>query len=136
MNYLHAHPHATRVLLASVFAVALLAAMSAAAAAEPVASDQLVPGWQSDARPLYKVDIQRSTGRDKWYVPANLARGDYVLIRRTGDKAEVIGHRFTVDAGFVDQYIFLEPGEGTDVEAVPVRDVRATKTQPGPAELR
>ena len=125
MNSLHNHPHANRVLLASLATLALLLVMSAAAAAEPVTSEQFAPGWQSDAHPLFRMGIQSRTGRDKWYVPAILPRGDYVLIKRTGDKAEVIDYRFSVISGNAKQYLFLDPGVGVggDVEAVPLRDV-------------
>ena len=125
MNNLHTHPHANRVLLATVAALALLVVMSAAAAAEPVTSEQFAPGWQSDAHPLIKIGFQSRTGRDKWYVPAILRRGDYVLINRTGDKAELIDYRFTVSSDAAQQYLFLEPGFSGDVEAMPARDVPA-----------
>jgi len=136
MNYLHDHPHASRVLLAALAAMALLVAMSAAAAAEPVTSDQFAPGWQADARPLYLVGMQSRTGRDKYYVPAILPRGEYVLIRRTGDKAEVINYRFSVPSGNVKQYLFVEPGIDGSVEAVPLRDVPGLKPEPGAAAMR
>ncbi|HEY9024408.1 MAG TPA: hypothetical protein VIP05_08915 [Burkholderiaceae bacterium] len=136
MNYLHDHPHATRVLLASLAAMALLVAMSAAAAAEPLTSDQFAPGWQADAHPLYRVGMQPQTGRDKYYVPAILPRGDYVLIKRNGDKAELIDYRFTVRSDNAKQYIFVDPGMGGSVEAVPIRDVPALKPEPGAAALR
>ena len=124
MNSLHAHPHANRVLLATLAAVALLVAMSAAAASEPVTSDRFAPGWQHDARPLFKVGIQRGTGRDKWYVPAILPRGDYVLIKRVGDdKAELVDYRFSVTSDTAKQYVFLEPGVTGDIQAMPVRDL-------------
>jgi hypothetical protein len=132
MNSLHAHPHANRVLLATLAAIALLLAMSAAAAAEPITSDQFAPGWQDDARPLFMAGFQRGTGRDKWYVPAILPRGDYVLIKRTGDKAELIDHRFSVTSDNAKQYVFLEPGAG-NVEAIPVRDVPSLMSAPAAA---
>jgi opacity protein-like surface antigen len=136
MNYLHAHPHATRVLLASVAALALLAAMSAAAASEPVTSDQFAPGWQSHARPLINMGFSRRGDQDRYYVPQTLPRGDYVLIKRNGDKAELInGYRFTVTSSNADQYIYLTPGYG-EVEAVPIDDVPGLKARLGPAPLR
>jgi len=136
MNYLHDHPHATRVLLASLAAMALLVAMSAAAAAEPLTSDQFAPGWQADAHPLYRVGMQPQTGRDKYYVPAILPRGDYVLIKRNGDKAELIDYRFTVRSDNAKQYIFVDPGMGGSVEAVPIRDVPSLRPLPGAAAMR
>ena len=135
MNYLHDHPHASRVLLAALAAMALLVAMSAAAAAEPVTSDQFAPGWQADARPLYLVGMQPQTGRDKYYVPAILPRGEYVLIRRTGDKAELMDYRFSVTSDNAKQYLFLEPGYAGSVEAVPVRDVPSLRARPGQASM-
>jgi len=123
MNYLHDHPHASRVLLAALAAMALLVAMSAAAASEPVTSEQFAPGWQAHARPLYRVGMQHMTGRDKYYVPSILPRGDYVLIKRIGDKAVLLDYRFSVTSENAEQYLFLDPVLGGDIEAVPVRDV-------------
>jgi hypothetical protein len=82
--------------------------------------------------------MQPQTGRDKYYVPAILPRGDYVLIKRTGDKAELIdgGYRFSVTSDNAKQYIFLDPGFAGSVEAVPLRDVPSLKAQPGAAFLR
>jgi len=137
MNSLNAHPHATRFLIGTLAVIALLAAMSAAAAAEPVTSDQFTPGWQSHARPLFNKGFTRFGNRDKYYVPALLPRGDYVVVGRSGDKVEVIdGYRFTVGSGNADQYIFLTPGY-TDVQAVPIDDVPALKASlaPPPAPL-
>jgi len=135
MNYLHDHPHASRVLLVSLAAMALLVAMSAAAAAEPITSDQFAPGWQADARPLYRVGIQHVTGRDKYYVPAILPRGDYVVIKRQGDKAEVVDYRFSVTSVNAQQYLFLDPGYGGSLEALPLRDVPSL-AQPHKSGLR
>jgi opacity protein-like surface antigen len=135
MNYLHDHPHASRVLLAALAAMALLVALSAAAAAEPVTSDQFAPGWQADARPLYLVGMQSRTGRDKYYVPAILPRGEYVLIRRTGDKAELMDYRFSVTSDNAKQYLFLDPGYAGSVEAVPLRDVPSLRPRPGAAAM-
>jgi hypothetical protein len=65
--------------------------------------------------------------RNKWYVPAILPRGDYVLIKRTGDTAELIdGNRFSVTSDNAKQYLFIEPGSG-DVQALPVADVPVLK---------
>jgi len=136
MNYLHDHPHASRVLLAALAAMALLVAMSAAAAAEPVTSDQFAPGWKADARPLYHVGIQPQTGRDKYYVPAILPRGEYVLIKRTGDKAELMDYRFAVTSDNARQYLYLDPAGDGSIEAVPVRDVPSLRRQPGAAAMR
>ena len=73
--------------------------------------------------------MARIVDRDKWYVPAILPRGEYVLVQRTGDKAELIdGYRFTVKGGNADQYLYLMPGYG-NVEAVPVADVPTLKAQ-------
>jgi len=136
MNSLNAHPHATRFLIGTLALIALLAAMSAAAASEPVTSDQFAPGWQSRARPLINMGFSRFGDRDRYYVPNLLPRGDYVLVARTGDKAEVInGYRFTVRSGFADQYIFLSPGY-MDVEALPIEDVLTLKASMAPTPLR
>ena len=129
MNSLHATPHTARLVLGTLAALALLAAMSAAAASTPLSSDQFAPGWQDHARPLYNVGKAQIVDRDKWYVPAILPRGEYVLVQRTGDKAEVIdGYRFTVKGGNADTYLYLTPGYG-NVEALPVADVPQLKAQ-------
>jgi hypothetical protein len=129
MNSLHATPHTARLVLGTLAALALLAAMSAAAAGTPLSSDQFAPGWQDHARPLYNVGKAQIVDRDKWYVPAILPRGEYVLVQRTGDKAEVIdGYRFTVKGGNADTYLYLTPGYG-NVEALPVADVPQLKAQ-------
>jgi hypothetical protein len=136
MNYLHDHPHASRVLLASLAALALLVVMSAAAAAQPITSDQFAPGWESHARPLINMGISRFGARDRYYLPRILPRGDYVLVRRTADgKAEVIdGYRFQIRGDDAEQYIFLTPGSG-EVEAIPIDDVPGLKARLGPAPL-
>ena len=129
MNSLHATPHNARLVLGTLAVLALLAAMSAAAASTPLSSDQFAPGWQDHARPLYNVGKAQVVDRDKWYVPAILPRGEYVLVQRTGDKAEVIdGYRFTVKGGNADTYLYLTPGYG-NVEALPVADVPQLKAQ-------
>jgi hypothetical protein len=131
MKSLHAPYNVTFLVLGALVALALLAATSAAAASTPVTGDQFAPGWQAHAKPLIHVGMSRVPGRDKWYVPAILPRGEYVLVKREGDKAEVInGYRFTVTTGNSNQYMYLVPGYG-DVEAVPVADVLSLK--PGPS---
>ena len=105
-------------------------------AATPVTSEQFAPGWQDHARSLVNLGVVPTLSRTKWYVPAILPRGDYVLVTRTGDKAELIeGYRFTVGVGNVDQYLFLTPGY-SDVQALPIDDVPALKASPGAAALR
>jgi hypothetical protein len=127
MNSLHATSHTARIVLGTLTALVLMAAMSAAAASTPITSDQFAPGWQEHARPLINMGMTRVVDRDKWRVPGILPRGEYVLVRRNGDKAEVIdGYRFRVDGGFVEQYLYLVPGSG-DVEALPIADVPALK---------
>ena len=123
MKSLHAIPPAARLVLGALTAVVLLSAMSAVAASAPITSDQFASGWQTHARGLINMGPTRIVDRDKWLVPGVLARGDYVLIRRTGDTAELIdGNRFTVSSNSARQYLFLMPGQGV-VQALPVEDV-------------
>lgn len=127
MNSLHATPHTARLVLGTLTALILLAAMSAVAASAPITSDQFAPGWQAHARPLINMGNTHVVDRDKWYVPAILPRGEYVLVRRNGDQAEVIdGYRFTVKGNIERQYLYLMPGSG-NVEALPIEDVPALK---------
>ena len=131
MNSLHATPHATRLVLGTLTALILLAAMSAVAASTPVTSDQFAPGWQQHTRALINVGMAHRVQRDKWYVPALLPRGEYVLVKRNGDQAELIdGYRFTVKGNIEKQYLFLFPGYG-DVEALPIEDVPSLRRTPG-----
>ena len=122
MKRLHTTPHAARLVLGTLAAVALLAATSAAAASTPITSDQFAPGWQAHAKPLIPMGPTRGLDRDKWRVPGILSRGDYVVVKRTGDKAELLGYRFSVTSDNAEQFLFLWPGQG-DVEALPVADV-------------
>ena len=137
MKNLHALPHATRIVFGALAAIALLAATSAAASAsEPIASEQFAPGWQDHARSLINMGVVPMMDRTKWYVPDILPRGEYVLVQRTGDKAEVIdGYRFKVRTGTTGKtYLFLTPGYG-DVQALPVADVPALD-RPAPASMQ
>ena len=135
MKSLHANPHVARLVLGMLTAVVLLAAMSAVAAATPNTSDQFATGWQAHAHALIPLGPSRIVDRDKFRVPGILARGDYVVVKRTGDKAEVLGYRFTVTAGNVEQYLYLWSGQG-DIEVLPVADVPALKGTKSPPPLR
>ncbi|MCK9685101.1 hypothetical protein [Scleromatobacter humisilvae] len=133
MHSLHATPHFARLVLGTLAAVALLAAMSAVAASTLITSDQFAPGWQAHAKPLINMGPTRTVDRTKWFVPGLLARGEYVLVQRDGDKAEVIdGYRVTVKGGLEKQYMLLEPGYG-NVEALPIADVPALKPHMSPS---
>ena len=123
----YATPHAMRLVLGTLAVLSLLAAMSAAAASTPVTSDQFAPGWQGHTHALINMGATRVADRTKWYVPGILPRGEYVLVKRTGDKAELIdGYRFTVTSSNARQYLYLMPGQG-DVQALPVEDVPTLK---------
>jgi hypothetical protein len=129
MISLHAPMHVTRLVFGALAVVVLLAAASAVAASEPVTSDQFAPGWQAHAKPLFNLGpAMRVPGRNKYMMPGILASGDYVLVKRTGDKAELINTAVvTVHGGNEKQYIFLDAGTG-QVEALPVADVPTLKT--------
>lgn len=130
MKSLHLSTHAARIALGTLAAVALLAATSAAASSTAVTSDQFAPGWQEHAKPLINMGMTREVDRTKWYVPAILPRGDYVLVQRDGDRAEVIdGQRFTVKGGNTDVYMYVMPGY-SNVEALPVADLPPPKAKP------
>ena len=131
MTSLHATSHGTRLVLGTLAALALLAATSAAAASTPVTSEQFAPGWQAHAHSLLWLGPTRSADRDKWRVPGILPRGEYVLIKRTGNTAELIGNRFTVSTAIVDQYLFVSSGEG-EVQALPVEDVPSLRPKSAP----
>lgn len=127
MKSLHATPHTTRLVLGTLAALVLLSATSAAAASTPVTSDQFAPGWQAHAHDLILMGPSRIVDRNKWYVPGILPRGEYVLVKRTGDTAELIdGYRFTVTSANAHQYLYLWPGQG-EVQALPIEDVPELK---------
>jgi hypothetical protein len=75
--------------------------------------------------------------KTKWRVPAILPAGRYVVVRRTGDTAEVIdGYQFEVKQGQIgDIYLFLRPGE-SDVEAVRLEDVPAVQKRLGVSSMQ
>jgi hypothetical protein len=136
MTNLQATTHVARIVLGTLAALALLTAMSAVAASTPITSDQFAPGWQAHAKPLISRGMARTHDRMKWYVPGILPRGDYVLVQRHGDKAELIdGYQFTVRSGQADQYVYLTPGY-SDVQALPIADVPAVKLAPGAHAIR
>ena len=135
MKSLYATPHGARLVLGTLLVLALLAAMSAAAAATPVNSDQFAPGWQAHAQPLIPLGPTRSADRDKYRVPGILPRGDYVVVRRIGDKAELVGQRFTVTSANVDQFLYLWPGQG-EVQALPVADLPPQNQPATPTSAR
>ena len=131
------HPlHATRLVFGAFAAVALLVATSAVAAAEPVTSDQFAPGWQGHAQPMFYGGAMREGFRDKLLVPGILPTGEYVLIKRQGDKAELLDQRFTVHSGNEKQYVFVDSGNSNNVEALPIADVPSLKPTPGAPMLR
>ncbi len=131
------HPlHATRLVFGAFAAVALLAATSAVAAAEPITSDQFAPGWQAHARPMFYGGMTRVAGRDKLEMPGILPPGEYVLIKRQGDKAELLDQRVTVHSGNEKQYVFVDSGNASNVEVLPISDVPSLKPTPGAPMLR
>lgn len=129
--------HATRLVFGALAALALLAAMSAVAASEPITSDKFAPGWQAHAKPLFWAGMSRVPGRDKFEMPGILPTGEYVLVRRNGDKAELIdGYRITVHTGNEKQFIFLDSGAQGHVEAIPVSDVPELRQSAAPGLAR
>jgi hypothetical protein len=122
--------HSMRVVLGTLAAVALLTAATAAASSTPITSEQFAPDWQSHARPLIRLGVAPSPSQTSWFVPATLPRGRYLLVNRTGGKAEVIdGYQFEVTNDSARNiYMLLQAGYG-DVEAIPVADVPVVKAR-------
>ena len=129
MSSLHTPIHTTRLVFGALAVVVLLAAASAVAAAEPITSDQFAPGWQAHAKPLFLLGpSMHMAGRDRYEMPGILPNGDYVLVQRKGDKAQLVNTSIiTVHGGNEKQYVFLDAGSD-DVEALPVADVPTLKT--------
>lgn len=111
-----------------LLAAALGAAAAGALASEPLTSEQFASGWQDQARPLFNQGASRfDAAKTVWYVPQLLPPGRYVLVKRDGDKAEVIeGYGFEVRRGDIRREIrlLLSPQDG-NVEALPVEAVPA-----------
>ena len=129
MISLHTPLHTTRLVFGALAVVVLLAAASAVAAAEPITSDQFAPGWQAHAKPLFFLGPSvHMAGRDRYEMPGILPSGNYVLVQRKGDKAQLLNTSIiTVHGGNERQYVFLDTG-GERVEALPVADVPTLKT--------
>ena len=129
MNSLHAPIHTTRLVFGALAVIALLVAASAVAADEPAASDHFAPGWQAHAKPLFNLGpAPLVPGRTRYELPGYLPHGNYVVVQRKGDKAELLDTSvITVGGGLEHHYVFLEAGLG-DVEALPVSDVPSLKT--------
>jgi hypothetical protein len=129
-----------RIAGAGIAAAACLAAGSAAfAAADPIGSEHFVAGWQSQTHAMINRGVTTAPGRAPmtvWYVPPNLPRGHYLVINRTGDKAEVInGYAFDIDSdSYRDINVFLPQGYGY-VEALPDRFVPEVKRDTAPVRF-
>ena len=122
-----------------VAATCLVAAPAAVAAADPIGSDKFASGWQSESHAMINRGVTRAPGRAPmtvWYVPANLPRGHYLVINRSGDKAELInGYSFDIDSdSYRDIHVVLPLGYGY-VEALPERFVPEVKRDTAPTRF-
>lgn len=123
----------------AALAAGVLGAAAAMAAATPITSDQFAPGWQAHAQGLINRGASAlDLSKTRWYVPANTPPGEYVLVERRGDTAEVIdGYRFKVTRGDVAREInMIVPQSYGNVEAVPLADVPALAARREPAGSR
>lgn len=120
----HGSSFTLHVIAGAVVAAVLMTAATAVAAAEPVSSDTFAAGWQDHAQPLFWKGTGRQPGTSTWFVPRLLPRGRYVLIQRTGDKAELIpGYQFEVNSDVFRDVNMWVPAGYTNVEALPIGDV-------------
>jgi len=139
MNKRHSSP-IVRIACAAALAAAGLASVPAVlAAGDPVSSEHFAPGWQSETTPLINRGIATRNGRPGtvvWKVPANLPRGHYLVINRTGDRAEVInGYAFDITStAYRDINVTIPTGYGY-VEALPERFVPEVKPETSPARF-
>ena len=117
----------TRLVFCALTAIALLATASAVAASQPADSDSFAPGWHADAIRVANLGPAPGIpGRDR-YVLAGMPHGDFVLVQRVGDKAQLLGTAVvTVHSSIENHYVYLEAGLGK-VFALPVKDVPAAK---------
>ena len=127
MNSIRTPIHTTRVVFCALASIALLATASAVAVPQPADSDSFTPGWHADAIRVANLGPAPGIpGRDR-YVLAGMPSGDFVLVQRVGDKAQLLDTAVvTVHSGIENHYVFLEAGLGK-VFALPVKDVPAAK---------
>ena len=127
MNSIRVPIHTKLVVFCALASIALLATGSAAAAPETADSDSFTPGWHADAIRVANLGPAPGIpGRDR-YVLAGMPHGDFVLVQRVGDKAQLLDTAVvTVHSSIENHYVFLEAGLGM-VFALPVKDVPAAK---------
>jgi hypothetical protein len=118
---------------ASLLATGLLA-LSACADNGPLAhkhtvtDQQFAAGWQENARPLYNRGPGIAPGTNKWWVPSLLPKGNYVLINRVGNGAELIdGFGFEVTSSVTREIYLMVPIGYNDVEAMDEKYVNRQK---------
>jgi len=139
MNKRLSSPIARIACAAALAAAGLASAPAVFAAADPVTSEHFAPGWQAESKALINRGPATRNGRPGtvvWKVPANLARGHYLVINRQGDKAEVInGYSFDITStAYRDINVTVPSGYGY-VEALPERFVPEVRPQSSPARF-
>ena len=131
MNSVHVPTRAARLVFGALAGATLLVAASnvaaepaaaAVAASPPADSDHFAPGWPAHARRLASLGPAPGVpGRDR-YVLTGLPHGDYVLVQRVGDKAQLLDTpAITIHGGMESHNVFLESGIGK-VYALPAHD--------------
>jgi len=108
----------------SPFAVVLACAAGGAFAdaPAPITSDQFLPGWQDQTRPLFwRGPSHRDPSRDVWTLDNAPRPGRYVLVQRQGNLAQLLpGHQFRVGSDPFEKVHVLLPSGSGEVEAMPV----------------
>lgn len=86
------------------------------------AQPPLREGWQSASHPLFLDGPGLAPATNFWRVPPLLPRGTYVVIRRDGDRAQLVsGHRFEVDSQPFKEIKLMLPLAQGSVEALDVK---------------
>ncbi|WP_269531802.1 hypothetical protein [Chitinimonas sp. BJYL2] len=110
-----ANPPIRALLYASLLGIAAISAHAADANQQPT----LLEGWEKQTHPLFHDGPGISPGTFAWRVPAILPRGNYRIVSRHGDKAELIdGYRFEIDGSVFKEIRLMLPSPHTGVEAI------------------
>ena len=90
MNTLLFSPMRTRWGTLAVLVCSLLGCATAERPAGPPASAAFAPDWRSHTYPLYMRGRGIAADVNSWWVPDNLPKGNYRVIERKGDDADLL----------------------------------------------
>lgn len=111
-------------------AAALLLTLGACSAYQPAQTEAMsanppfAPGWQEHTSPMFNLGPGPTAGSTVWLVSGLLPRGNYEVISRQGDRAQLLdGHQFEVDGSVYKEIRIILPFASGRVEALDQRYV-------------